>query len=71
MYLYFKVPTVLISSFSYVKSDYSHTPYALDDNNFADQQFAKNKKLIATAVSTLPTNRALLNKINDFGFSTI
>lgn len=53
------------------KSDYSHTPYALDDNNFADQQFAKNKKLIATAVSTLPTNRALLNKINDFGFSTI
>lgn len=53
------------------ESDYSHTPYVLDDVEFAEHQFAKNKKLINTAVSTLPTNRELLNKINTFGFSTI
>ena len=53
------------------KSDYSHTPYVLDDTDFADYQFAKNKKLIDIAVSTLPTNRELLNKINTYGFSTI
>ncbi|GAA6171651.1 tryptophan 7-halogenase [Colwellia sp. KU-HH00111] len=53
------------------KSDYSHAPYILDDIDFADYQFSKNKKLIDTAVSTLPTNRELLNKIKTFGFSTI
>jgi hypothetical protein len=53
------------------ESDYSHSPYLLEDNDFAERQFAKNKKLIETAVSTLPTNRELLNKVNLFGFSTI
>jgi len=53
------------------KSDYSHTPYVVDDIDFAAYHFAKNKKLIHTAVSTLPTNRELLNKINSFGFSVI
>jgi len=53
------------------KSDYSSTPYVLNDQDFADWHFAKNKKLTDTAISTLPTNRELLNKINDFGFSTI
>ena len=53
------------------KSDYSHTPYILDDTDFADYQFANNKKLIDTAVSTLPTNRELLNKIKIYGFRTI
>ena len=53
------------------ESDYSHTPYILDDVDFAEHQFAKNKKLIDTAVSTLPTNRELLNKIKTFGFNTI
>jgi flavin-dependent dehydrogenase len=53
------------------ESDYSHTPYILDDVDFAEHQFAKNKKLIDTAVSTLPTNRELLNKIKTYGFNTI
>jgi flavin-dependent dehydrogenase len=53
------------------KSDYSQTPYVLDDFEFAEYQFAQNKKLIAKAISTLPTNRALLNKVKEFGFSRI
>lgn len=53
------------------ESDYSRTPYLLDDVDFAERQFAKNKQLIAKAVSTLPSNRELINKINTYGFSTI
>lgn len=53
------------------ESDYSHSPYALDDTDFAERQFAQNKKMIDKAVSTLPTNRELLNKVNEFGFNRI
>lgn len=53
------------------KSDYSHTPYALDDKEFADNQFMHNKKLIDKALSSLPSNRELVNKIKEFGFSRI
>lgn len=53
------------------KSDYSYTSYSLEDIDYADSQFAQNKKLIDKAVSTLPTNRDLLNKIKEFGFSHI
>jgi len=53
------------------KSDYSQTPYALDDFAFAEHQFAHNKKLIAKAISTLPSNRVLLNKVKEFGFSRV
>lgn len=53
------------------ESDYRHSPYALDDTDFADRQFAQNKKMIDKAVSTLPTNRELLNKVKEFGFNCI
>jgi len=53
------------------KSDYRHTPYVLDDIDFAQKQFMQNKKFIDTALSSLPSNRELLNKINKFGFNRI
>ncbi|MCI2283076.1 tryptophan 7-halogenase [Colwellia sp. MSW7] len=53
------------------KSDYSHTPYILDDVDFVEQQFAKTKKLAAKAVATLPTNRELINKVKAYGFNVI
>jgi len=53
------------------RSDYSHTKYALDDKEFANNQFIQNKKLIDKALSSLPKNRDLLNKIKEFGFSRI
>jgi len=53
------------------KSDYSHSPYALDDADFADKQFAQNKQMIDKAVAMLPSNRALLNKVKEFGFNHI
>lgn len=53
------------------KSDYSHAPYVLDDVDFVEQQFAKTKKLAATAVATLPTNRELINKVKAYGFNII
>jgi len=53
------------------KSDYCHTPYALDDCDFAASQFIQNKKLTDKALSLLPSNRELLDKIKTFGFSRI
>jgi tryptophan halogenase len=53
------------------KSDYCHTEYVFDDCDFAESQFMQNKALIEKALSLLPTNRALLNKIKAFGFSRI
>jgi len=53
------------------KSDYSHTPYVLNNSEFADSQFAQNKKLIEKAKASLPKNRELLNKIKAYGFSRI
>jgi len=52
-------------------SDYCHTPYALEDKEFAQSQFMQNKKLIDKALSSLPNNRELLNKIKEFGLSRI
>ena len=53
------------------KSDYCHTPYAFDDHEFAQSQFMQNKKLTDKALSLLPSNRELLDKIKTFGFSRI
>ena len=53
------------------KSDYSHSPHLLNDWNYAEQQFTKNKRMIEQASASLPTNRELLNKIHQYGFSTI
>jgi len=53
------------------KSDYGHTPYVLDDIDIAENQFKQNKKLIDTALSSLPSNRELINKIKEFGFSRL
>jgi len=53
------------------KSDYCHTPYALDDRDYANEQFMLNKKLTEKALSSLPSNRELLDKIKAFGFSRI
>lgn len=53
------------------ESDYSHSSYLLDDWKFAEQQFAQNKKMIQQALTTLPTNRDLLNKVREYGFSAI
>jgi hypothetical protein len=53
------------------KSDYCHTPYALDDGNFAHSQFIQNKKLTDKALLLLPSNRELLDKIKSYGLSRI
>lgn len=53
------------------KSDYSQTAYAMDDVVFAQRQFAQNKKLTEKAISTLPKNRELINKVIEFGFNRI
>ena len=53
------------------KSDYSTTSYMLKDTDFAKSQFDKNKSMINQAVTNLPSNRELLNKIKSHGFSTI
>ncbi|MBA6257647.1 MULTISPECIES: tryptophan halogenase family protein [unclassified Colwellia] len=53
------------------KSDYSQHVYALDDISFAQYHFAQNKKLIDKAVSLLPKNRELINKVIEFGFNRI
>jgi tryptophan 7-halogenase len=53
------------------KSDYSHMPQLLGDWEYANQQFKKNKKMVEQATKVLPTNRELLNKVKQYGFSTI
>ena len=53
------------------KSDYSTTAYMLKDIVFAKSQFDKNKSMINQAVTNLPSNRELLNKIKHHGFSAI
>jgi len=53
------------------KSDYSLSPQLLNDWRFADQQFAKNSQMVQQANKSLPTNRELLNKICQYGLSTI
>ncbi|MCK8121507.1 tryptophan halogenase family protein [Pseudoalteromonas sp. 2CM32C] len=53
------------------KSDYSTTAYMLKDTVFAKSQFDKNKSMINQAVTNLPSNRELLNKIKHHGFSAI
>ena len=53
------------------KTDYSLSKYKLNDWQFADQQFAKNRKMIKQATDSLPTNRELINKINQYGLSAI
>ncbi len=53
------------------KSDYSHTPYLLNDWQYAEQQFAKNQKMVQQAIASLPTNRELLTKIRQYGLNAI
>jgi len=53
------------------ESDYSHADYLFSDWDFADKQFAKNKNMIQQASASLPTNRDLLNKIHQYGFSSL
>ncbi|OUS23479.1 tryptophan halogenase [Thalassotalea sp. 42_200_T64] len=53
------------------ESDYSHSAHVLNDWHYAEQQFAKNKKMVQQASALLPTNRELLDKIRQYGFNTI
>ncbi|WDE10231.1 tryptophan halogenase family protein [Thalassomonas haliotis] len=53
------------------ESDYRLSPYALEDIDFAESQFAQNKKKIAQVMANLPGNRELLNKIKTFGLGRI
>lgn len=53
------------------KSDYSLSQHLLNDWRFAEQQFSKNNKMIEQASAALPTNRELLNKVRQYGFSEI
>ena len=53
------------------KNDKKHFSYALDNIELANNQFAKNKQMIEKASSMLPSNRDLINKINQFGLSRI
>ncbi len=53
------------------KTDYSQSHYLLDNPEFAAQQFAQNQKMIAQALSILPSNRELISKIREFGLSQL
>lgn len=53
------------------KTDYSHSPYLLDNWDFATQQFVQNQKMIQQALGLLPSNRELISKIRDFGLSPV
>ena len=53
------------------KSDYSYSQHLLNDWKFAEQQFNKNSQMIKKASDALPTNRELLNKVREYGFSNI
>ncbi|WP_394388755.1 tryptophan halogenase family protein [Shewanella woodyi] len=52
-------------------TDYSVTPHLLNDWQYAHRQFAKNQHLIERATAQLPSNRELINKIKQYGFSQI
>lgn len=53
------------------ESEYQHSKHLLNDWDFAEIQFSKNKKMIKQACEGLPTNRELLNKIHQFGLNQI
>lgn len=53
------------------KSDYSYSPHLTKDWHFAEQQFSLNQKMIQQAIKQLPTHRELIDKIRQYGLSTI
>lgn len=53
------------------ESDLQHVQHAFNDQQFAAEQFHMNQKNIAQVLSKLPSNRELLNKIQEFGFQSI
>lgn len=53
------------------KTDFSQSPHSVSNWPLANQHFAKNSQLTKQALSSLPTNRELLNKINQYGLSDI
>lgn len=53
------------------KTDTSFMRHTFTDEQMAEHYFALNQKAIRQAQSTLPTNRELINKINQYGLQTI
>lgn len=53
------------------ESDLSYIQHTLTQQQFADEQFALNQRNIQQVLGILPTNRELLNKINQYGLQTI
>ncbi len=53
------------------KTDSSWIQQTVLDQQFAQQQFKLNAQAVEQALATLPKNRALLNKVHQYGFSTI
>ena len=53
------------------ETDFTYHPHLLDDAELAQAQFIKTQKNIAQALSSLPSNRDLLNKIHAYGLQTI
>jgi hypothetical protein len=53
------------------KTDYSHSPYLMDNWDFASQQFMQNEKMIQQALGLLPSNRELISKIRDYGLTPL
>jgi hypothetical protein len=50
---------------------YDYSEHLLRDNQFAQEQFMKNKKTIAQVTRSLPSNRELLQKIHLHGLQTL
>ena len=46
-------------------------PELLTINSFRQQEWKLNQDMIKKAISTLPTNRDLLEKVKDYGFNQI
>ena len=53
------------------ESDLANIQHTLTMNDFADEQFSLNQRNIQQVLSRLPSNRELLNKINQFGLQKI
>ncbi len=53
------------------RSDHQLMQHQLDQWSQAGQQFAKNEELTRKALAMLPTNRELIDKIKQYGFSSI
>jgi len=53
------------------KGDFQHIRHTLAENEYAEEQFRRNRRVIDRAKDVLPSHRLLLEKVHRFGFQAI